>query len=543
VIITDTGEINQKLDCYLTRITPYGFSGTVLVAQGDQILINKGYGLAIRDRELPLTADTVLSLGSITKQFTAAAILKLEMMGLIHTQDPIGHFLLDTPADKSRITLHHLLTHTAGLLEYSGDDYLMINREQFLEIVFASALNFTPGTQFNYSNAGYSLLAAIIEIVTGDSYEDFLRRHFFDPVGMSATGYRLPGWGEYLVAHWYDGDMDNGTPLDKPYPSWNLIGNGDMLSTTQDMFRWHQALLDERILSAQAKEKLFSPYINDYGYGWEVQETCMGTLITHNGASDLGSSAEFLRFIDQNVVIMLFCNQSYRGSFLAGVIKEKIVKLVFGGEVSLPPQIAEYSKDTLQRYEGEHQLPSGGKLNLWVANGALQLGAEGQDAINMLAHSGQENLDSLDELNGRIQSALQAVIGGDYTLLAGMLSEPDRRLPGVRNLVDNVLSANATQSIEVLGTLPSTWTEGGLDTFVKLKGREGDAGMILIMADGLNVGIAPCQLDSSQLLSVPFLPLSETNFAGYHLGWGLNLRLRFNLDDDLSVSNMEISTS
>ncbi|HEX6385166.1 MAG TPA: serine hydrolase domain-containing protein, partial [Anaerolineae bacterium] len=228
------GELGGRLDKYLTRVTPFGFSGALLVASGGEVVLNKGYGLAIRDEDVANTAETVFSLGSITKQFTAAAIVKLEMQGRLSTADFISDYFDGVPDDKSAVTLHHLLTHTAGVINYTGEDYEMAQRDETVQKVLAAPLAFAPGARYQYSNAGYSLLAAVVELVSGQRYEQFLHDHLFRPAGMRFTGYRLPDWDQRVVAHWYTGDNDFGTPLDKPYPSWNLLGNGDMLSTTDD---------------------------------------------------------------------------------------------------------------------------------------------------------------------------------------------------------------------------------------------------------------------------------------------------------------------
>jgi CubicO group peptidase (beta-lactamase class C family) len=263
---------------YLERITPFGFSGACLVGLGDDIVLNAGYGFAVRADRLPNTADTVFSLGAVTKQFTAAAILKLEERGALATGDPIERFVDDVPADKADITLHHLLTHTSGLVMDTGDDYEPAERDAIVAKMLEAPLRFPPGADHAYSNAGYSLLAAIVEFAAGEAYEDFLHREVLRPAGLEATGYRLPNWSEPVVAHWYAPDSVNVTPLEKPYPLWNLLGNGEMLSTTEDMFRWHRALLGDAVLSAGSRRKLFTPYAGDYAYGWTYYSAANGNL-------------------------------------------------------------------------------------------------------------------------------------------------------------------------------------------------------------------------------------------------------------------------
>ncbi|MBN2246871.1 MAG: beta-lactamase family protein, partial [Candidatus Aminicenantes bacterium] len=257
-----SGNMAEKLDLYLSRAVPFGFSGALLVEEGGEVVLNKGYGLAVRSKNIPNTADTVFSVGSLTKQFTAAGIMKLEMMGKLNTEDRLDKYFENVPGDKKAITLHHLLTHTSGVVDAVGPDYQELEREDLVKKVFAEPLQHPPGEEFAYSNAGYSLLAAIIEKVSGQKYEEFMREHLWLPAGMECTGYRLPDWGKKNVAHWYRGEKDNGIPLDKPYPYWNLVGNGGVLSTTEDMLKWHHALLGTKILSSVVKKKMFTPFLN-----------------------------------------------------------------------------------------------------------------------------------------------------------------------------------------------------------------------------------------------------------------------------------------
>ena len=167
----------KKIDVYLTSITPFGFSGALLVAKDDEILVNKGSGLAIRDKGIPNTSETIFCTGSITKQFTAAGILKLEMMGKLNTGDTLDRFFSDVPSDKQKITLHQLLTHTSGVGGDVGGDYEIAERDEFVKKILAQPLRSESGAEFFYSNAGYSLLAAVIEKASGRKYEEFLSKH------------------------------------------------------------------------------------------------------------------------------------------------------------------------------------------------------------------------------------------------------------------------------------------------------------------------------------------------------------------------------
>ncbi len=314
------GDLGAKLDGQMGLIAEKGFSGVLLVAKNGQIVLEKGYNLANREDKTAYTAQTVFTVGSITKQFTGAAILKLEMQGKIRTSDKITKYFKDVPQDKADITLHQLLTHSAGFIHALGGDYEKLTRDDVIKKALASQLKYVPGSKHEYSNVGYSLLGAIIEIVTKDSYERYLHDNLFRPAGMASTGYVIPKFKREKLAVGYREDGTRwGSPLDHAWdedgPYWNLRANGGILSTVGDLYKWHLALEGERILSKNAKEKYFAPHIAEqpeavsfYGYGWVNEKTPRGTtLIWHDGGNGF-FYADFRRYIDEKVVYIIATN-------------------------------------------------------------------------------------------------------------------------------------------------------------------------------------------------------------------------------------------
>lgn len=314
--------IDPAVERFLDEALPQGPGITVAAARGDELTHCAGRGLSDHAAKTPATCDTVYDVMSITKQFTAAAILKLEMDGKLRVGDPIGRHLGHVPEDKKTITLHQLLTHTAGLAQSLGDDYDPLSRAQMLAQAMKAPLQSGPGKEFHYSNLGYSLLAAVVEKVSGHSYERFLAQRLFRPAGMTHTGYVLPDWKRTQVAVEYDRHgRAQGRPMDHPWasdgPYWNLRGNGGMLSTARDMFRWHRALTGESVLSAAARQKLFAPHVRvpevdgAYGYGWVVIDSDDDPFAWHDGGNDwsLATVAEFHR--DATMVFWV-SNHAYR---------------------------------------------------------------------------------------------------------------------------------------------------------------------------------------------------------------------------------------
>ncbi|MDT0309511.1 serine hydrolase domain-containing protein [Streptomyces sp. DSM 44917] len=308
----------------LEELLPQGADGTVAVDRGGELVHCAGFG----DPEAG--CDTVYDIGSNTKQFTAAAVLRLERQGELNVTDRLSEHLdgRELPPDKREITLHHLLTHTAGLPDSLGDDYDPLTREEMLDGALAAEPIAEPGERFAYSNLGYSVLAAVVEIASGRDYEAYLAEELFAPAGMTSTGYVLPDWDPADVAVEYD---PRGEPMGRPYdhpwaedgPHWNLRGNGGLLSTARDMHRWHRALQGGAVLDAGARERLVEPWAEmppeseddppfAYGYGWMTFTLEDGTPVAlHSGGNDWSLSV-IARYLDDGSMVFWVTNTAAR---------------------------------------------------------------------------------------------------------------------------------------------------------------------------------------------------------------------------------------
>ncbi|MBN2542834.1 beta-lactamase family protein [bacterium] len=531
------GETAVKLDEYLTRSAPFGFSGAVLVASHDEVILKKGYGLADRDNNIRNTSETVFGVGALTMQFTAAAILKLEMDGLLKTVDPIGKHLDNVPMDKKIITIHHLLTHTSGLADDVGDEYDIAERDETVNKILNQRLDFFPGSGFEYSNIGYTLLAAIIEKVSGQQYEQYLNENLFQPSDMRFTGYRIPRWSDKIVARWYVGNKDNGTPLEKPYPYWNLIGNRGILSTTGDMFKWYQSLGCCAVLDEQARKKLYKPFLENYAYGWDVLDTKHGKLIQHNGGSRLGNSAEYIYYVDEGIFIMILCNQSFGEYPLAELIRYKIEDIIFGDDVVLPPEVMTVDISELEKFEGTFELNTGGIFEAVIENNALFIYAYGQDAVNVLAFPDDPDLARYSELNDKAIKVFQAAVNGDFKPLEKVLDDKKEKYESAKKLIEAKLEAGEERTGEIqrvisLGTLPSRYKPDAQETIIEIEGKNENLFFLSFWHEGKNIGIA--SLGSAQPVGVPFQMVSRKNLAGYHLGMSKVLNITFNVEGGCS---------
>jgi CubicO group peptidase (beta-lactamase class C family) len=316
-------EVAEKINSYLLELENVGFYGSVLVELNGEVIVSKGYGFSNIEEQLKNSATSIFDIGSITKQFTAAAILKLEMQGKLSTDDKISKYFTNIPTDKQPVTIHDLLRHQSGLTSNVGRDFEKISTEDFLEKVFNSKLEFAPGTNGSYSNIGYSLLAMIVEKVSNQTYETYLYENLWKPAQMEMTGYTRPKFDANLISKgYYQNDSIWGKPTDKEWdndaPYWHLKGNGGILSTTEDLYKWHKCLMTDDVLSKEAKQKLYHPQLRSgetekgyYAYGWEVSKTNRNTTqVWHNGSNRI-LYADFLRFIDENATFIMLSNKSH----------------------------------------------------------------------------------------------------------------------------------------------------------------------------------------------------------------------------------------
>ena len=287
--------LRNKLDNYIRTAVKAGFSGAVLVAKGGEVILHNGYGLADREKNIPMKKDTVFDIGSITKRFTRAATLKLEEQGKLKRSDPLTTFIDDVPGDKAGITIEHLLEHTAGLHEYhdTRGDFEEMDREKAVKTILNQKLLFEPGNREAYSNSGYTLLAVIIELVSGQSYQSFLKEYLFKPAGMNRTGfYRDPLWEEEEVAVGYEGRTigKKNSPYYWPHMTWALVGGGGMVSSVGELYKWVQALEAEKVLSEKTKEKMYDP---------------QGSPMAYAGGNDFGFSSVVFEYpVEKNYIIV-----------------------------------------------------------------------------------------------------------------------------------------------------------------------------------------------------------------------------------------------
>ena len=291
---------------------------SLAVIRNGEVIKSRGYGLADLEHQVPATEDTVYLLASVTKQFTATAVMMLVQDGKIKLDEPIGRYLENTPEAWNGITIRHLLTHTGGLsriIPYQRDPGWMTSPHSLAEILKLSTAEpvlFPPGDKFSYSNTGYCLLGYVIEKVSGKSYWDFLHERIFQPLGMNATRNSDPTAIIPDRAGAYSVRRDGWINQPHPHPSVGFSA-GCLMSTVRDMAKWDAALWGDKLLRQTVLQEMWTPAHvakgeSTYGFGWNIRETGGHRFVGHNGEF-VGTSTQIMRFLDDKLTIILLINR------------------------------------------------------------------------------------------------------------------------------------------------------------------------------------------------------------------------------------------
>lgn len=428
------GEVGARIDEYLKRSVPFGFSGSVLVVVDGKPVLEQGYGPADRERGSACTPATVFDLGSLSKQFTAATVLALEQRGALETSDTLDRFLPDVPSDKRKIQIHHLLTHTSGLPRGLMTVGSRANdRDEMVRMVLGAQLGSQPGSQFLYSNLGYDLLAAIVEIASKKSFEDVVRELVFVPAGMQHTGFRCDGRIDAALAargnpkpdepaatgssigaesSRTEGGSDEKPLATEGWYSWGLRGAGGVLSTVEDLWLWNQALDGDAVLSAASRKKLFTPARDNYAYGWYVRKSNRGTKwIEHGGTTDNGFDVRYARFPDERALVVLLGNVSG----IVAWMEEDVVQLAFGKSVDLPPRVIALDEEQLGRWAAEYAGAKEARCRVTADKERMLLEARSESAFAFLRgeSAGREQ----PQLLARSREIVAGFAGSDFAAL------------------------------------------------------------------------------------------------------------------------------
>ncbi len=392
--------LTQRLDDYVkTVVKRTHFSGTVLVTNDERVLLSKGFGMANLEHSEPNTIKTRFRIGSLTKQFTAVAILMLQERGSLNLQDSICRYFPQCPGGWKQITIHHLLTHTSGLPDASYVDKveLPLTAGKAMAFLHNKPLRFAPGARFSYGSSNYILLGYIIEKASGESYEVFLRENILGPRALMNTGYdhqesavkyRAAGYslrGEILV---------NASPVEMSMP----FAAGGLYSTTEDLHRWMQMLGQQRLLSARSHALMWTPFQGHYGYGWYVSRLLDRRFVYHGGWIN-GFAAAIACFPDERITVIVLSNVD---SAPVNTMARDLAAIVVGAVTQNSPghQAMKINSAIYDDYVGRYELSSGILIVLTKENNKLIGRAMGYPAVELLPES--ETVFFVKELGARI---------------------------------------------------------------------------------------------------------------------------------------------
>jgi len=463
--VSDHSKTALNIDHYLSAMEAFGFSGAIIVSEGDEIVLRKGYGYANRETRQPYTPETIQTSASITKQFTGAAILLLESRGELSVNDPITKYFELVSVEKQDITIHQLLTHSSGLVGGVGDDEEPMEKQPYLDRVLAEPLYFDPGTAYRYSNSGYSLLGMIVEKVSGVNYETFLRNELLLPSGMTNTGYILPDWNSENMAVGYR----NGEMWGKVYkrgwiedgPNWVLRANGGLHTTVDDMYKWLRTVQGRGVLDEDVTRRWTTGYVkenngySDYGYGWVVYDhDKWGKVITHSGSNRI-FEADFVWLPELDLFFYIHGNTSM---VPAASLSGFILAAVFDSTFTMPPLVEmdiTASPETAQIRAGKYHL-NGGFLNLTADDTRLVATLTGQSVLDlMFGHSEEQRL-IFAELNNHAKEAMNKLKAGQRDAFSGISGDNDDPVSITGFFLRRIQQIGNLDSLHVIGTFANT---------------------------------------------------------------------------------------
>ena len=390
---TSEENIKNAIVKYLTSLELHrNFSGQILVAKDNKILLDRSYGYSDYENHIKTFNSTTFAIGSVTKQFTAAAIVQLAEDKKLSYDDKVSKYFSEVPfADQ--ITIHQLLTHTSGLYNYTMmlPEFFNIDKEEWtfekiISLIKDQPLDFEPGTGWNYSNTGYLILGEIVEKLSGQTLENYLQDNIFTPVGMKNTGVAYSPDEKIVEANGYTGNIE--VILD-PVDSVLLnvaYGAGYLHSTVQDLHKWNKALLAGEVVSTEGLERMLGKapgmeLLVPYGYGLMLGNGEYGAEIFHGG-NTIGFTSENAIFATENAQIIILTNKGYAD---LTSIKYNIASMLKGNVVA-PVEELKYmtiAEEQLNKYTGTYEIKDMLVIDIFVEDGKLMLQGQGQIAIEL----------------------------------------------------------------------------------------------------------------------------------------------------------------
>jgi len=500
---------------------------SVLVSKNGEIIYEKAFGYADIGNKVPVTPDTKFRIGSITKQFIAAAILKLQEEGKLNVQDKLSKYIPNFPRlpRGDEVTIHHLLTHTSGIHSYTERPNFMkyitmpITPAELVDTIKAHPYDFNPGDKWLYNNSGFFLLGCIVEKISGMSLDNYLKETFFKPLGMNSTGIYET---KQLLSNEAYGYSFGNKEITKAI-NWDMSwagGAGAIYSTTKDLNTWNEAVFNGKVLSDESLKAAFTPaelnnkQKTDYGYGWFIVDHRGNKFIAHGGGLH-GFMSYLERQPEKNITIIVLCNstpapEGINPSANSSLIAEYLLWPDMAKQSSFASDIS-VDENTLKKYAGRYNYGQGAVLTVTLEGKQLYAQMTGQSKHPIFPSSN-------DEFNWKVVEANVKFV-----------------MDGNKN-VTHLIHHQGGQKIEAKKLQDETPVAVNPSVFDKYVGKYdvGNSNIIVISKDADKLFMQGANLPKYQLL-----PASETEYFAREI----NIRLTFNINGEGKADSITINTS
>jgi CubicO group peptidase (beta-lactamase class C family) len=389
--------ISKKLDELMEAYSKVNkFNGSVLVSRNGKILLQKGYGIKNTGNNTMNDNNSIFQIYSVTKTFTSTIILKLVELNKLSVTDKLSKFYPGFPKGDS-ITIEHLLTHTSGIYDYTrGNDMADKTEESFIKFIEKKPLDFSPGTGWNYSNSGYWLLGFIIKKVTGMAYEDVVRKYIFKPMRMDHSGFDFKNLSDKNKTTGYSVFSDKIKKEAIIYDPPGPFAAGAIYSTTGDLYKYYTGLKNFTIIKKSSLEKAYTPFKNNYGYGWIIGSFEGKQMVSHSGGA-AGYRSNFARIPEEDICIILLNNHE---NAYVDLITKNLAGIILDKPYKIPSEI-KLDADILAKFKGTFSLKPSFNIYITTEDGRLAAQPSGQQKTILLAE--KENYFFAEEANGFLE--------------------------------------------------------------------------------------------------------------------------------------------
>ena len=519
----------DSLQAYAAGLAAFGFSGQLVVAEGDSLLLSRSCGAADA-KARPVGYATGFAAGSITKSVTAALVVMLAEQGTLSLDDPLHRHLPGVPDDKRGITLRQLLSHTSGLRMDAEGVYALDPRDGVLRATLAEPLTAAPGERFGYSNAGFQLLAAVCENATGAPLPALADSLFFRPLGMRDTG--LGAGYARAVRDWADGRSEwKWLPGYREWrQAWAGSGAGDLVTTARDLWRWARALQGDGPLSGAALDTLLASRVGtggwfDYGFGvWRAPIRQADFVQVGGDIPGYHALVWFEPWRGGRIVAVTCAGERWgRGLPTVGALRS-LWAIAGGAPRALPPETARWPQERVRALAGRWNAAPDGRLALAPDGAGLRAEIAGETCLSLLLGPDSTGTRALAE--GRAGDILRAAVARDDAALDAALLEPERAAwtaalrAGVARAAKEV---GGVRSIAIDGTVPLPWLAGGQRTYVRLEGARGERDASLAWLKGGLIDVAFGEGRPAPAI-LPVAPSAEGGLVAWDLFTGATLR-------------------